>query len=1326
MLQPNLWFLIRELEEKHKELLTELFKRTILPLNIMDRLTETQKDALDGFLAKHPISARNDYNVADEELNALKEKLLRHQPDDASLGSNDHDAMSECQSTGNTRDASGQLILASEAMLGSFHNKRQTNGAENGDCLYELHSGSSDEENVASDEPIRVGRKSNCQSFQAKMVKPSKKAKNDKLYQLQAWRININARPLSTVMNTAPIAVMTKDWQLLRDEIRQLHVLRRIDELKDQNLWSFRQMKPHHPLHPKTHRDYLIAEMKWMYTDFHQERKWKRAAAYTMARWVLEWHCAEDKSLVCIAPKPTRHLTAKEREIATQKWLSGDNDLPSAESTEDVEFKEPFKPASLLQNGKSAELESGEDASGSTVPSEANNAPEMAVDNQIASEPVNLHSEESSKKSQYEESSNSYKHVTMNLEAHVYSVGDKDSPESVLHSFPTYLPPKYDDAPRAAGLEIIPVSKFNWRKTVVADVSSWDPWGRPKKFTPSQESVKWLPLSSRYDSVQQTGLFSAMKDKAATSTEESTKPIIEPLSEKPTSITPSSWSPDEDEAIWCLSKQYGSNWSLIASCLMNMNIGVAKERTDWECYTRFLELKGQGFKSSSRCDYVYAPPTRIGKTTLSDNKTKALRLFGTFDAIKKCTKKRDLQRSATINKPLKTHINLTAHETHGQVLQAAGIDPSQPPLTPFDVSVLKERRDKIQIEQQRQFLFPTRQTPFPRAGPQTPFLAGGRGQGVTNGIGGPLIGAVGGLTPDMAALNSPNLQSLSGSNDAFVAGSPPQLANLTPEQLQAFLASRKLMARGAAIPGGSPEMNALAGIQGQAGLGAMTPAMLQRLQLQRMQQANKLQQRTQIQADASTAAAFVALQNAQQALKMNQLTPEMIQRQFQYLQMQIEKAAHQNMQIQAMLQEATNKGQTADAQQLQQMLVMSSQQLQHHQMQFQAFQQQYQQHNAMSNQAQPQQPQEEAQGLTGATETANDNTATDAEAKPQTKKESAATKKAEAKREKTEGSASATSETANTTKSSPAVKRKRQGSISSVASTANATTTKKDDEALQMTTKQDSKRSSRGRTSSVNQKEQDHDDNVQIKAPLVSTPETEQTSDQDSGQDSQAEHQPTKHKDTKTKAATKPPSSTRSSRGRNTKASPAAEASSKRSRKKKESIKVSATDIEMSDEGVQEEDDDYEEADNNASVMGVDDEVKVENEDDDDEDDDDDEVVLKTTKTGRSRRLESNSKLKVETKAVSRTRGTTSRQSSKSSTRTPSSGTSVSKKGKEAVVEASDAEDLDEDSLTMNEPAVVEEASKTSRSRKKKSGVSSTPASVATEESSPRRPRRRG
>ena len=99
-------------------------------------------------------------------------------------------------------------------------------------------------------------------------------------------------------------------------------------------------------------------------------------------------------------------------------------------------------------------------------------------------------------------------------------------------------------------------------------------------------------------------------------------------------------------------------------------------------------------------------------------------------------------------------------------------------------------------------------------------------------------------------------------------------SNFTPEQLQAMLAARQYMvSRGVSgshdpsIPTPIGPNMGLASNSNISSLLGMGPNGQQRIGTQKQMPT----QRNQLQADASTAAAFVALQNAQQAAKLNQV-----------------------------------------------------------------------------------------------------------------------------------------------------------------------------------------------------------------------------------------------------------------------------------------------------------------------------------------------------------------------------------------------------------------------------------------------------------------------
>ncbi|TCD63291.1 chromatin modification- protein VID21 [Steccherinum ochraceum] len=106
------------------------------------------------------------------------------------------------------------------------------------------------------------------------------------------WGATIRSNPVYKRISKATKCLSTHDWNIAITELRLLRTLERVEQLKDAGRWSFRQPKKQRGVGglTKTHWDYLLDEMKWMRTDFREERRWKIALAYTLAHAVMEWH----------------------------------------------------------------------------------------------------------------------------------------------------------------------------------------------------------------------------------------------------------------------------------------------------------------------------------------------------------------------------------------------------------------------------------------------------------------------------------------------------------------------------------------------------------------------------------------------------------------------------------------------------------------------------------------------------------------------------------------------------------------------------------------------------------------------------------------------------------------------------------------------------------------------------------------------------------------------------------------------------------------------------------------------------------------------------
>ncbi|KAF9510866.1 hypothetical protein BS47DRAFT_1487193 [Hydnum rufescens UP504] len=147
---------------------------------------------------------------------------------------------------------------------------------------------------------------------------------------LTRWEAMMLVNPTSRLAKKVGKCLTTSEWQVMFNEVRYVKAMRRINELKAQGIWSFRQPKKQKgPILYKSHQDYLLEEMKWMQTDFREERKWKIAVAMELAYSALEWHRADGEQ--------RRELTVRWQIPLTDDELDADR---VKEEVMDVEMRD--------------------------------------------------------------------------------------------------------------------------------------------------------------------------------------------------------------------------------------------------------------------------------------------------------------------------------------------------------------------------------------------------------------------------------------------------------------------------------------------------------------------------------------------------------------------------------------------------------------------------------------------------------------------------------------------------------------------------------------------------------------------------------------------------------------------------------------------------------------------------------------------------------------------------------------------------------------------------------------------------------------------------
>lgn len=156
---------------------------------------------------------------------------------------------------------------------------------------------------------------------------------------LTRWSVRVRAASTASLVRKANKCLLTRDWKVAFTEQKFIKAMARIDELKQAGHWSFRQPKRSRgPVERKTHWDFLLEEMRWLQTDFREERKWKLAMAYELVHQVVQWHRStpEERARLCVQ-RGSRRAWAMELDEPAPEALESlpmETDEPAAEVEE--------------------------------------------------------------------------------------------------------------------------------------------------------------------------------------------------------------------------------------------------------------------------------------------------------------------------------------------------------------------------------------------------------------------------------------------------------------------------------------------------------------------------------------------------------------------------------------------------------------------------------------------------------------------------------------------------------------------------------------------------------------------------------------------------------------------------------------------------------------------------------------------------------------------------------------------------------------------------------------------------------------------------------
>lgn len=371
------------------------------------------------------------------------------------------------------------------------------------------------------------------------------------------------SQPLSSLLAGAPKALTTAEHYVDFHEQQDCRVLKKIYQMQYHQRWSLRQMeRSTEPPRPAAHWDILLDQMKWMRTDFREERKWKIIIAKGLADACAIWKAAEleDRLAMQVRTRPVQH-------DGTAGQV-GDRDI---EMTDEHQLTPDLVP-------------SGADGSVSDIPDDED--PHVNLNSTVA--PMAIFS--------------------LGPQDVVFKIHESPSSTKMLQDLPSYGPPA--DVPdhdssissstpdRSWKLPMANVSKFVTGKLVVNEVKlprkrsryeyesdDNEPMDTPRIGVPPEQRDIALFNPEHKHILDRIHAGHAFKP-----------PIDHPMPSQSffESRTPSQWTYSEDDELKKLVKEHSYHWPLISDMLTSRSIYSSgyERRTPWECFERWIQLEG--------------------------------------------------------------------------------------------------------------------------------------------------------------------------------------------------------------------------------------------------------------------------------------------------------------------------------------------------------------------------------------------------------------------------------------------------------------------------------------------------------------------------------------------------------------------------------------------------------------------------------------------------------------------------------------------------------------------------------------------------------------
>ena len=376
---------------------------------------------------------------------------------------------------------------------------------------------------------------------------------------------------LNALLSTAHKTVNTSNHFLEYEEQTNCRTLKRIYQLQNGNKWPLRQLqRSSEPQRSASHWDILLDHMKWMSTDFKEERKWKITAAKSCADWCAEYVASDEEERSMLRIKPKRRLS-RLRAVNVDK------------------------PSTSNDDGRMDEQADGQPTP-DLVPS---------MDDDSVSEGFNEDMQPN-----FEDALTPASIFALGSDEFTFRMEKTPASDHILGELPFYQPidlsPESKQPPFQFDLDgewkkdLLPVSKYATfsfrldndgppRKRSRYDYSAID-------ANEDEEASNSVPIPPDQRDV---ALFQAenkhIRDRIhpGHSFRPPTEYVMPSLGFYEARQS-SQWSYAEDDELRKLVREYSYNWSLISSCMSPQSkfSSGADRRTPWECFERWIGLEG--------------------------------------------------------------------------------------------------------------------------------------------------------------------------------------------------------------------------------------------------------------------------------------------------------------------------------------------------------------------------------------------------------------------------------------------------------------------------------------------------------------------------------------------------------------------------------------------------------------------------------------------------------------------------------------------------------------------------------------------------------------